>query len=302
MSKDNYNENKDTEIKNKDSKSVFFKKKFSVSYPNNEEQRLKVYLEFKKREREFKIGSQMVKAENSLIIDRMHVYEMFNITFLHGEVVDYDLIKIKKSTLHRFVKNLCEIGYLIRIEISLYSKYMRHKHRGNEIIKYAVYDCSKWRFDQLETIKEKDKIFYLEDKQEREIKLLELEIKKPKTNEEVVKKNLDRGELFQKEKNKRSMLKNEELEIIQNIQKEKQDLELQNTKIIENEKNRKILKGEICPSNWTQTKLLQIKETDERSKNIEYGGMKHLKRYSKNINSFDRHFKRCNMQFEDHPK
>ena len=305
MSEDNLNQNDNNNIKNRDSKSEFFKKKFSISYPNTKEERESLFLEFKKREREYKIGSQMLLEENSLLIDRMDIYEMFNISFLFREVKKYDISDIKISNVHDFAKNMCEIGYLVRIEIPLYSKYMRKKHKGNEIVKYATWDCPKWRFDQLEAIKEKDQMFYLEDLQEMEIKRLELEIKRPKNNDEVVKKNLDRGELFQKEKTKRSMLKNEELGEIQKIKKAKDDLETQEKQILKDEEKIKIAKGEICISGATQQSLMKMKigyEKELSSKFHNKGFNSQNPTKHKNVNWFKKHLKDCKMKFEDHPK
>ena len=290
MSEDNFDKNKNTERKNRDPKNEFFKKKFSIAYPNTKEGREKLFLEFKKREREFKIGSQMLIEENSPLIDRMHVYEMFNISFLFREAKRYDNPNIKLSNVWDFAKNLCEIEYLTRIAFPLFSKYMRKKHKGNEIIKYAVYDCPKRRFDQLEAIKELDRMFYLEDLEDRKDKRLELENKKRLTPDEASERVINTNSLIQE----KSFIANIEFERkIKGKLKEKLNENQQTADQIKQKRIMDIKNGIICPSKATQKHLTKMKNQITK-----YTSGRHM---GQEVNWLDRHYENCKVRFEDHP-
>lgn len=290
MSEDNLKQTDDTKISNNDSKSKFFKEKFSIPFPNTKEERKILFFEFKQREREFKIGSQMLIEENALIIDRMDIYQMFNINFLHNEVKRYDLPNIKISNIWSFAKNLCEIGYLTRITFPLFSKYMRKKHKGNEIIKYAVYDCEKWRFNQLEEIKELDKIFHLEDLGERDFQMLRERNKKPLTSEEASEKVRKTNSLIQE----KSFIDKIEFERKNRRKGKEERMKNENISTENNNKRRIDIKsGIICPSDASQMHLEKMK-----NKITTYTTGRHM---GQTVNWLDRHFENCKIKFEDHP-
>ena len=290
MSKDDIKLNKDTKIDNECSGYQYFEEKFSIPIPNTKEERKKLYFQFKKREREYRIGAQILEEENALLFDRMHDYEMFNISFLYKEAERYDNIKMKKGTVYNFVKNLCEIGFLTRIEISLFSKFMRKKHRGNEIIKYVIRNCPKWRFDQLEVIKQRDHIYYLEEKEEREFQILKEKNKIRLTPEEASEKVVKTNTLIQEKtfianiENKR---KNKE-KIKNKWGKNQQTADQMEQKRITGIKN-----GKFCPSEATQKHLIKMK-----SQITKYTSGRHI---GQEVNWLDRHYENCKVNFEEHP-
>ena len=119
-----------------------------------------------------------------------------------------------------------------------------------------------------------------------------------------MKLNLDRGDLFDKEKIKRSMVKNEEIEEINIIQKEKADLELQKQEILDLDRKIKMDNGLLCTSEATQQSLLKMKESFERELSSKFqnkGFNSQNPTKHKNKNWFKLHFKTCNMKLENHP-
>ena len=290
MTKDDFKSNNDKKISNNSLGNEYFKELFSISIPDNEQERVELYFKFKSREREYKLGAQVLQGRNSLIYERMHIIEMFNFSFLFGEVKDYDLVEISRAKLHRFVANMCEIGILKRIEVSLYSKVMRKKHKGTEIIKYATQNCSKWRFDQLEAIEKKDQIYYLEEIKEREFQILKEQNKKRLTSEQASEKVVKTNSLIQK----KSLIANIEFER-KNKRKIKEKLN-ENQQTADQIKQKRIIDikdGKICPSGATQKHLTKMKNQITK-----YTSGRHM---GQEVNWLDRHYESCKVKFEDHP-
>lgn len=298
MLKDNFNENSD--IKDIGNKKInyrefegmepdeIFKQITGSEVPKNEKEKIELAKILQDDVFRRKICIEIISKRN-IIYKWVKFSEFFTINSIYQDIIDSEDLEIPKSTIGRFLHKLAKAGFINKREFKQFkSKKLSNQYRrgiiyfwlksyfGEELTK--VYSLSKW-----------DEFYYSKEIKELELELLKQENKRPKTNEEVVKKNLERGKLFKIEKIKYSMDKNQ---ILKDIANENVNSERQEKEILELEQIIKIKNGEICPSGVSKQHLEKIK-----GQITKYTTGRHM---GTQVDWFDRHFESCNMKFKDH--